>query len=61
MPRNRIQQIEIYVKGLKIKEASHGFKHVKRVRNWALLIAKKEGYKDLEMVEAAALLHDIGL
>ncbi len=61
MLKNKIKQIETYVKGLRTKEASHGFKHVNRVRNWALQIAKKEGYKDLEAVEAAALLHDIGL
>lgn len=67
MINNRIQQIEIYVKqsmstmidcDLKI---AHDFKHVDRVRGWALQIAKNEGYQNLELVEAAALLHDIGL
>jgi uncharacterized protein len=38
----------------------HDFKHVDRVRRWALRIAQAEGL-DLEVVEAAALLHDIGL
>jgi uncharacterized protein len=31
------------------------------VRGWALRIAAGEGFQDLELVEAAALLHDIGL
>jgi putative nucleotidyltransferase with HDIG domain len=64
---NRIQQIERYVKqsmgavnapDLRI---AHDFKHVDRVRRWALKIAAHEGLQDLEIVEAAALLHDIGL
>jgi putative nucleotidyltransferase with HDIG domain len=40
---------------------AHDFKHVDRVRGWALQIAQSEGFPDLELVEAAALLHDIGL
>jgi putative nucleotidyltransferase with HDIG domain len=39
----------------------HGFKHVDRVRRWALVIARGEGFVDLELLESAALLHDIGL
>lgn len=39
----------------------HDFKHVDRVRRNALTIARAEGFADLELVEAAALLHDIGL
>ncbi len=67
MTNNRLQQIENYVKqsmstmidyDLKI---AHDFKHVDRVRGWALQIAKNEGYENLELVEAVALLHDIGL
>jgi uncharacterized protein len=63
----RIQQIESYVKqsmetvtapDLRI---AHDFKHVDRVRGWALRIAHGEAFQDLELVEAAALLHDIGL
>jgi uncharacterized protein len=42
-------------------EPGHDFEHIKRVRNWALRIAREEGYGDLDAVEAAALLHDIGL
>ncbi len=40
---------------------AHDFKHVDRVRHWALRIAEEEGFEDLEIVEVAALLHDIGL
>lgn len=56
-----IKTIENYVKEAMSSNTAHDFKHVDRVRNWALYIAKKEGYKDLELVESAALLHDIGL
>jgi putative nucleotidyltransferase with HDIG domain len=40
---------------------AHDFKHVDRVRCWATLIASAEGVADLELVEATALLHDVGL
>jgi uncharacterized protein len=40
---------------------AHDFEHVNRVRNWALYIAKREGFKGLQTVEVTALLHDIGL
>ena len=40
---------------------AHDFKHVDRVRKWALAIADGEGYPHLEMLEVTALLHDIGL
>lgn len=64
---DRIQQIESYVKcsmgtvtapDLRI---AHDFKHVDRVRRWALYIANGEALRDSDVVEAAALLHDIGL
>src|SRR5690349_13699121 len=58
---SRIQTIEAYAKPLMTGEIAHDFKHVDRVRHWALKIAKQEGYPDLELVEATALLHDIGL
>jgi len=61
MKNNAIQQIENYVKNVGGYEAAHDFNHVDRVRNWALHIAKKEGLHDLIVVEASALLHDIGL
>jgi uncharacterized protein len=56
-----IQQIEDYVRATMTGAVAHDFKHVDRVRRWALRIAKEEGFEDLEMVEVAALLHDIGL
>jgi len=64
---DRIQAIEDYV--VRTMETfvcpdlriAHGFQHVDRVRGWALHIAREEGYPDLELVEAAALLHDVGL
>lgn len=63
-----IHQIEEYVKDTFVKAEqnndltiAHDYKHVDRVRNWALRIAKKEEYQDLEIIEIAALLHDIGL
>jgi len=64
---SRIQAIEDYV--VRTMETfacpdlriAHGFQHVDRVRGWALYIAREESYPDLELVEAAALLHDVGL
>lgn len=61
MTNNKIQRIENYVKKLMANEAAHDFKHVARVRNWALRIARNEKFLDFEIVEIAALLHDIGL
>jgi uncharacterized protein len=63
----RIQQTEEYVRqtmaGTAVRDLTigHDWKHVDRVRRWALAIAKEEGFTDLELVQAAALLHDIGL
>jgi len=61
-----ISKIEHYVKqALDGAEGNliiaHDFKHVDRVRKWALHIAKGESFEDLQVVEVAALLHDIGL
>lgn len=57
----RIQLIEDYAKSLMTGEAAHDFQHADRVRRWALKIAVQEQYPELDRVEAAALLHDIGL
>jgi len=57
----RIKQIEKYVEKVMSSETAHDFKHVNRVRNWALLIARNENFKDMDMVEVAALMHDVGL
>jgi len=56
-----IKIIERYVAGLTLLQEAHGYSHVDRVRRWGLLIAGKEGYQETKRVEAAALLHDIGL
>lgn len=53
--------MEDYVKNVMSNEVAHDFKHVDRVKNWALQIAKQEGFGDLEIVEISAQLHDIGL
>jgi putative nucleotidyltransferase with HDIG domain len=58
---NKIKQVENYVKNIIGSEIAHDFQHIHRVRNWALIIAKEEGFKDLEVVEISALMHDIGL
>ncbi|HOU12062.1 MAG TPA: HD domain-containing protein [Anaerolineae bacterium] len=64
---NRLQRIETFVR--KTMDAvvnpdlriGHDIKHVEWVRRNALTIARDEGFADLDRVEAAALLHDIGL
>ena len=61
MAQDKIRQIEDYARETLAHEVAHDFKHVDRVRNWALGIARVQGHGDLEVVEAAALLHDIGL
>ena len=61
MQKNRIQQIEDYARRVMTAEVAHDFQHADRVRCWAVQIAQDEGYQNLEVVEAAALLHDVGL
>jgi len=60
MNNKKIQQVEDYVKSIMSDEVAHDFKHVNRVRNWALQIAQKEDFEDLEVVEISALMHDTG-
>ncbi len=55
----RMARIEDYVRQTIGAGIAHDFKHVDRVRHWAVRIAQAEGYGDLEVVAAAALLHDI--
>ena len=67
MPPDALEQSERYVRAsmegvvdLELRIA-HGFQHVDRVRCWARQIAAGEEYEDMALVEAAALLHDVGL
>lgn len=61
MKRQIIEVIENFVEDIMHDLTAHDFKHADRVRNLAIYIANKEKYTNLEMVQAAALLHDIGL
>jgi len=61
-----VKRTENYVKEAIVNKEdrlliAHDFKHLDRVRNWSLHIAKGENFRDLQVVEVAALLHDIGL
>ena len=58
---NRIEQIENFAREHVDVEPAHDFVHMHRVRNWALKIASGDKYPSSDMVEAAALLHDVGL
>lgn len=57
---DKIQIIEKFVKEKTKENFGHDFSHTNRVRKWALIIAQKEGYEKMDVVEATALLHDIG-
>ncbi len=46
-------------KMVKVDIPAHDFKHVTRVRNWAIKIGKAEK-QDLFLIEVAAWLHDVG-
>lgn len=61
MQASQRQAIEEYARRMMTAEVAHDFKHADRVRNWALRIAREEGFADLWVVEVTALLHDIGL
>jgi uncharacterized protein len=63
---NRMCEIEDYARqmmegGDARHRLAHDYKHADRVRRWAVRIADEEGYERGAMVEAAALLHDVGL
>jgi putative nucleotidyltransferase with HDIG domain len=64
--KSLISKIENYVREVMAGQngtltIAHDISHVQRVRKWALEIAGAEKYPNPEMVEIAALLHDIGL
>ena len=49
MDKTAVKQVEEYVrKTMKDLVNHHDFKHVDRVRNWALQIAKEEGYVEMK-------------
>ena len=54
-----VERIEKAAIGCHQGQGHHGFEHTLRVRDLAIKIGKAEG-ADLEIAEAAALLHDIG-
>jgi len=43
-----------------LSSSSHDFEHIMRVRQLCLLLAKDEPNANLDVLAAAALLHDIG-
>lgn len=49
----------MYISDKEGQNNGHGFDHIDRVRRWALFFAKKENFKNLEIVTIASLLHDI--
>jgi HD superfamily phosphodiesterase/GNAT superfamily N-acetyltransferase len=63
--RDRVKEIEDFAqrsfRNVRSLLIAHDYKHVDRVRHWALHIARSEGYEDLLLVEVCALMHDIGL
>lgn len=59
MNQNQRQQIEEYVKSLKWTPKDFYWRHALQVRNFALMIQEKVG-GNKNVVEVAALLHDIG-
>ena len=58
MTTEKIRQIEDYVRQIMDGVAdndhkiAHGFKHVDRVRRWALVVAGAEGFTDLSNAKA---------
>ena len=59
MEKEIVERIEKAAMACHPGQGHHGFEHTLRVRDLAVKIGKAEG-ADLEIVEAAALLHDIG-
>lgn len=60
IPDAKFNQIIEAIRGIYArKDIAHDLEHAYRVKDWARILAEKEG-ADLEIVELAALLHDIG-
>ncbi|MBU1118256.1 HD domain-containing protein [Patescibacteria group bacterium] len=61
LSRDQRKLIEEYTNQEMTVEIGHDTMHALRACNWALKIAKGEKFNRLDMVEVAALLHDVGL
>jgi uncharacterized protein len=60
MSRDLVERVEAHARErMRLVRSSHGWDHVQRVRRLAVALAREEGAR-LEVVEPAALLHDIG-
>ena len=60
---NLIALSEQFVKkALSSNDASHDFHHIDRVRRMAVALGREEGLReeDIQVVELASLLHDVG-
>lgn len=64
LPEEIIREIEVYVRQLmdptNLDIKGHDWKHAFRTRNWITQIVKGEGYTNLFLAQASALLHDVG-
>lgn len=58
---SRITEIEQYAQSKLLSEVAHDFDHADRVRRLGILIAIDEKFQNIDRVEAACILHDIGL
>jgi len=59
--QDHLQQIIIVAQGFYArKDSAHDLEHALRVREWGKLLAEDEGVADSNIIELAALLHDIG-
>lgn len=58
--QDHLQQVILVAKGFYArKDRAHDLEHALRVREWGKLLAEEEG-ADANIIELAALLHDIG-
>lgn len=62
--KNILKETEEYIKKMlddkNTEVKAHDWKHVFRVRNWALKIARGERYENIFLAEISALIHDLG-
>lgn len=55
------ESIEAFMRPRMTQERGHDVEHVLRVRDWAMRIGGEEDFEEMGLLEAAALLHDVGL